>query len=75
MNSQTRIRGKGAKPAMVHTNVRLPEYVVDYFKNNYTNYTAEIRSQTNLQFVGCPRPRLVRGFLCLYKVQTVGYSS
>jgi len=28
---------------MVHTNVRLPEYVVDYFKNNYTNYTAEIR--------------------------------
>lgn len=43
MNSQTRVRGKGVKPAMVHTNVRLPEYVVDYFKNNYPNYTAEIR--------------------------------
>lgn len=43
MSSETRRRGAGAKPAMVHTNVRLPEYVVNYFKDNYPNYTAEIR--------------------------------
>jgi len=44
MNSTVRRRGKGNKPAMVHTNVRLPEHVVDYFKKNYSSYTAEIRN-------------------------------
>lgn len=43
MSSTVNRRGAGVKPAMVHTNVRLPEHVVDYFKNNFTNYTAEIR--------------------------------
>lgn len=43
MSSEVRRRGAGVKPAMIHTNVRLPAYVVEYFKNNYTNYTAEIR--------------------------------
>ena len=44
MNSTVRRRGKGNKPAMVHTNVRLPEYVVDYFKEHHSSYTAEIRN-------------------------------
>ena len=35
-------RGKGAKPSMLHTNVRLPEYVVNYFKE-FPSYTKEIR--------------------------------
>jgi hypothetical protein len=44
MNSTVRRRGRGNKPAMVHTNVRLPEYVVDYFKEHHSSYTAEIRN-------------------------------
>ena len=35
-------RGNGAKPSMLHTNVRLPKYVVDYFKE-FPSYTKEIR--------------------------------
>lgn len=35
-------RGKGVKPSMLHTNVRLPKYVVDYFKE-FPSYTKEIR--------------------------------
>ena len=42
MNTTRRSRGKGAKPSMLHTNVRLPEYVVSYFKE-FPSYTKEIR--------------------------------
>ena len=43
MNSTTRkYRGKGAKPAMLHVNVRLPPEVVDHFKT-FPNYTKEMR--------------------------------
>jgi hypothetical protein len=35
-------RGKGVKPSMLHTNVRLPKYVVDYFKE-FPSYTKEMR--------------------------------
>jgi hypothetical protein len=38
-----RYRGKGAKDAMLHINVRLPQYVVDHFKR-FPSYTKEIRS-------------------------------
>ena len=38
-----RRRGKGVKPARVHINVRLPQYVVDHFKK-FPNYTKEIRN-------------------------------
>lgn len=37
-----RIRGKGVKPAMLHVNVRLPQYVVDHFKAS-PKYTQEMR--------------------------------
>jgi hypothetical protein len=42
LNTTRRPRGKGAKPSMLHTNVRLPEYVVSYFKE-FPSYTKEIR--------------------------------
>lgn len=43
MNSTSRrYRGKGTKSAMLHVNVRLPQYVVDHFKE-YPGYTREIR--------------------------------
>ena len=37
-----RTRGKGVKPAMLHVNVRLPQYVVDHFKAG-PKYTQEMR--------------------------------
>ena len=42
MNTTRRSRGKGVKPSMLHTNVRLPKYVVDYFKE-FPSYTKEMR--------------------------------
>ena len=42
MSTTRKLRGKGAKPSMLHTNVRLPEYVVSYFKE-FPSYTKEIR--------------------------------
>ena len=42
MNTTRRSRGKGVKPSMLHTNVRLPQYVVDYFKE-FPSYTKEMR--------------------------------
>ena len=42
MSTTRRSRGKGVKPSMLHTNVRLPKYVVDYFKE-FPSYTKEIR--------------------------------
>lgn len=42
MSTTRRSRGKGVKPSMLHTNVRLPEYVVNYFKE-FPSYTKEIR--------------------------------
>lgn len=42
MSTTRRSRGKGVKPSMLHTNVRLPEYVVSYFKE-FPSYTKEIR--------------------------------
>ena len=43
MNLTTRKpRGKGVKPAMLHVNVRLPQYVLDYFKE-FPSYTKEMR--------------------------------
>jgi hypothetical protein len=35
-------RGKGVKPAMVLTTIRLPKQVVEYFKE-FTNFSVEIR--------------------------------
>ena len=43
MEKTRRYRGKGAKDAMLHINVRLPQYVVDHFKR-FPSYTKEIRS-------------------------------
>ena len=37
-----RHRGKGVKPPMLHINMRLPQYVVDYFKE-FPSYTKEMR--------------------------------
>ena len=37
-----RHRGKGVKPAMIHINMRLPQYVVDYLKE-FPSYTKEMR--------------------------------
>ena len=42
MNTIRRSRGKGVKPAMLHVNVRLPQYVLDYFKE-FPSYTKEMR--------------------------------
>jgi len=42
LSTTRRSRGKGVKPSMLHTNVRLPEYVVSYFKE-FPSYTKEIR--------------------------------
>lgn len=36
-------RGKQKEPTLVHVNVRLPEYVVSYFKT-YENYTSVMRT-------------------------------
>ena len=43
MEKTKRYRGKGVKPARVHINVRVPQYVVDHFKR-FPSYTKEIRS-------------------------------
>jgi len=43
MNSTTKRRGKGVKPAMVHINLRIATEVLDYYKENYTNYTTAMR--------------------------------
>ena len=42
MDKTRRYRGKGVKDAMLHVNVRLPQYVVDHFKES-PSYTQEIR--------------------------------
>lgn len=42
MDSNRKHRGKGVKEAMVHINVRLPKYVVDYFKQS-SSYTQAMR--------------------------------
>ncbi len=40
--AKRRARGKGTKPALVHVNLRLPSWVVDYFKEQ-PNYTSAMR--------------------------------
>jgi hypothetical protein len=42
LDKTRRYRGKGVKDAMLHVNVRLPQYVVDHFKES-PSYTQEIR--------------------------------
>ena len=42
LTNDKQTRGKGVKPAMIHINVRLPKYVVDYFKE-FPSYTTEMR--------------------------------
>ena len=37
-----RRRGKGAKPALIHVNVRLPPWVLEYYKSQ-PNYTKVMR--------------------------------
>jgi hypothetical protein len=37
-----RTRGKGTKPALVHVNLRLPLWVVEYYKEK-PNYTGAMR--------------------------------
>ena len=36
-------RGKGLKPKLAHINIRLPDWVLDYYKQNSTNYTKAMR--------------------------------
>jgi hypothetical protein len=38
------VRRKRAKPAMKMLSVRMPEYVIKYFFDNYPNGSKEIRS-------------------------------
>jgi len=40
--NQINRRGKQKEPVLVHTNVRLPQYVVDHFIS-FPNYTQELR--------------------------------
>lgn len=40
--AKKRTRGKGTKPALLHVNLRLPSWVVDYFKEQ-PNYTSAMR--------------------------------
>jgi len=42
LTNDKQTRGKGVKPAMLHVNVRLPQYVLDYFKE-FPSYTKEMR--------------------------------
>jgi hypothetical protein len=37
-----RHRGKGTKPALVHINLRLPEWVVEFYREQ-PNYTGTMR--------------------------------
>lgn len=39
-----RTRGKGVKPALVHANIRLPLWVLDFYKEkpNYTKLMREV---------------------------------
>jgi len=39
---QRRARGKGTKPALVHVNLRLPEWVVEFYREQ-PNYTGTMR--------------------------------
>ena len=41
--AKPKVRGKGVKPAMVHVNVRIPQEVLDYFKQ-FPSYTKKIRT-------------------------------
>ena len=43
MEQPKKTRGKGAKPAMVHVNVRIPQEVLDYYKE-WPNYTKMMRT-------------------------------
>lgn len=36
-------RGKGKTPALVHVNVRLPQEVLNFYKQNYPSYTGGMR--------------------------------
>jgi len=36
-------RGPGVKTKMTHVNVRVPVEVLEYFRRNYTTYTAGMR--------------------------------
>jgi hypothetical protein len=42
METTKRARGKGVKPALVHVNVRLPQWVLDYYKEQ-PSYTKAMR--------------------------------
>jgi hypothetical protein len=54
-----RVRGKGAKPAFVHVNLRLAPEVLEFYKS-FPNCTGEMRrvltyyAQVNCQFDGTP---------------------
>ena len=55
--STRRVRGKGAKPAYVHVNLRLPAEVLEFYKS-FPNCTGEMRrvltyyAEVNQQFDG-----------------------
>jgi hypothetical protein len=40
--AKRRARGKGTKPALVHVNLRLPEWVVEFYREQ-PNYTGTMR--------------------------------
>lgn len=40
--NQKRTRGKGVKPSLVHANVRIPAWVLEFYKE-YPSYTGMMR--------------------------------
>lgn len=42
-----RVRGKGTKPALVHVNLRLPQWVAEFYKGE-PNYTKTMREVLTL---------------------------
>lgn len=40
---RSRGRPKGETPAMAHVNIRVPVEVLDFFKQQYTEYTSAMR--------------------------------
>ena len=41
--AKPKVRGKAVRPAMVHVNVRIPQEVLDYYKQ-WPSYTKMIRT-------------------------------
>lgn len=56
MTEQTkRTRGKGVKPTLVHVNLRVPAWVVEYYKQQ-PNYTGAMRDVLTQHVIGKQTP-------------------